>query len=41
MCAALAPNGADTEFDPKVIGAFTALAKRGELEIWSAPLSAA
>jgi putative nucleotidyltransferase with HDIG domain len=34
-------NGADTEFDPKVIGAFNTLFKRGELEIWSAPLSAA
>jgi putative nucleotidyltransferase with HDIG domain len=34
-------NGADTEFDPKVIAAFNALFKRGDLEIWSAPLSAA
>jgi putative nucleotidyltransferase with HDIG domain len=34
-------NGAETEFDPKVIAAFNALFKRGELEIWSAPLSAA
>jgi putative nucleotidyltransferase with HDIG domain len=34
-------NGADTEFDPKVIAAFGALFKRGDLEIWSAPLSAA
>jgi len=34
-------NGAETEFDPKVIGAFNTLFKRGELEIWSAPLSAA
>jgi putative nucleotidyltransferase with HDIG domain len=34
-------NGADTEFDPKVISAFNTLFKRGELEIWSAPLSAA
>ena len=34
-------NGADTEFDPKVIAAFSALFKRGDLEIWSAPLSAA
>jgi putative nucleotidyltransferase with HDIG domain len=34
-------NGADTEFDPKVIAAFGALFKRGDLELWSAPLSAA
>ena len=34
-------NGSDTEFDPKVIAAFNGLFKRGELEIWSAPLSAA
>jgi putative nucleotidyltransferase with HDIG domain len=34
-------NGAETEFDPKVIAAFNSLFKRGELEIWSAPLSAA
>jgi putative nucleotidyltransferase with HDIG domain len=34
-------NGADTQFDPKVISAFGTLFKRGELEIWSAPLSAA
>src|SRR5262245_54138020 len=34
-------NGADTEFDPKVIGAFNTLFKRVDLEIWSAPLSAA
>ena len=34
-------NGADTEFDPKVISAFNSLFKQGELEIWSAPLSAA
>ena len=34
-------NGAETEFDPKVIAAFNMLFKRGELEIWSAPLSAA
>jgi HD-GYP domain-containing protein (c-di-GMP phosphodiesterase class II) len=33
-------NGADSEFDPKVIAAFNALFKRGALEIWSAPLSA-
>lgn len=34
-------NGAETEFDPQVIDAFNTLFKRGELEIWSAPLSAA
>ena len=34
-------NGAETEFDPQVIGAFNTLFKRGELEIWSAPLPAA
>ena len=34
-------NGAETEFDPKVIAAFNTLFKRGELEIWTAPLSAA
>ena len=34
-------NGAETEFDPRVIAAFNTLFKRGELEIWSAPLSAA
>jgi putative nucleotidyltransferase with HDIG domain len=34
-------NGENTEFDPKVVSAFNALFRRGELEIWSAPLSAA
>jgi putative nucleotidyltransferase with HDIG domain len=34
-------NGENTEFDPKVIAAFNSLFRRGELEIWSAPLSAA
>ena len=34
-------NGENTEFDPKVVAAFNALFRRGELEIWSAPLSAA
>jgi putative nucleotidyltransferase with HDIG domain len=34
-------NGENSEFDPKVVAAFNALFRRGELEIWSAPLSAA
>jgi putative nucleotidyltransferase with HDIG domain len=34
-------NGENTEFDPKVVTAFSSLFRRGELEIWSAPLSAA
>ena len=34
-------NGENTQFDPKVVAAFNALFRRGELEIWSAPLSAA
>jgi putative nucleotidyltransferase with HDIG domain len=34
-------NGENTEFDPKVVSAFNALFRRGDLEIWSAPLSAA
>jgi putative nucleotidyltransferase with HDIG domain len=34
-------KGAETEFDPKVVAAFQAAFRRGELEIWSAPLSAA
>jgi putative nucleotidyltransferase with HDIG domain len=34
-------NGENTEFDPKVVAAFNSLFRRGELEIWSAPLSAA
>jgi putative nucleotidyltransferase with HDIG domain len=34
-------KGAETEFDPKVVAAFQVAFRRGELEIWSAPLSAA
>lgn len=34
-------RGAETEFDPKVVMAFQAAFRRGDLEIWSAPLSAA
>jgi putative nucleotidyltransferase with HDIG domain len=34
-------KGAETEFDPKVVRAFHNAFRRGELEIWSAPLSAA
>lgn len=34
-------RGADTEFDPKVVAAFQAAFRRGDLEIWSVPLSAA
>lgn len=34
-------KGADTEFDPRVVQAFLSAFRRGELEIWSAPLSAA
>jgi putative nucleotidyltransferase with HDIG domain len=34
-------KGAGTEFDPKVVAAFLAAFRRGELEIWSVPLSAA
>jgi putative nucleotidyltransferase with HDIG domain len=34
-------NGENTEFDPQVVAAFNALFRRGELEIWSAPLAAA
>jgi putative nucleotidyltransferase with HDIG domain len=34
-------NGENSEFDPKVVAAFNALFRRGELEIWSAPLAAA
>lgn len=34
-------KGAGTEFDPKVVAAFRAAFRRGELEIWSVPLSAA
>jgi HD-GYP domain-containing protein (c-di-GMP phosphodiesterase class II) len=31
----------NSEFDPRVVAAFNALFRRGELEAWSAPLSAA
>jgi putative nucleotidyltransferase with HDIG domain len=34
-------KGAETEFDPRVVAAFQAAFRRGDLEIWSAPLSAA
>jgi putative nucleotidyltransferase with HDIG domain len=34
-------KGAETEFDPRVVAAFQNAFRRGELEIWSAPLSAA
>ena len=34
-------KGAETEFDPRVVAAFQSAFRRGELEIWSAPLSAA
>lgn len=34
-------RGAETEFDPRVVDAFQAAFRRGDLEIWSAPLSAA
>jgi HD-GYP domain-containing protein (c-di-GMP phosphodiesterase class II) len=34
-------DGENTEFDPRVVTAFRALFRRGELEIWSGPLSAA
>jgi putative nucleotidyltransferase with HDIG domain len=34
-------KGSETEFDPKVVAAFHAAFRQGELEIWSAPLSAA
>jgi HD-GYP domain-containing protein (c-di-GMP phosphodiesterase class II) len=30
-------NGENTEFDPKVVAAFKALFRRGDLEIWSVP----
>lgn len=38
---AIIEKGSETEFDPKVVAAFEATFRRGELEIWSAPLSAA
>ncbi len=34
-------KGADVEFDPRVVAAFQSAFRRGELEIWSASLSAA
>lgn len=34
-------KGAETEFDPQVVEAFHAAFRRGDLEIWSVPLSAA
>jgi putative nucleotidyltransferase with HDIG domain len=34
-------RGSETEFDPRVVAAFQAAFRRGDLEIWSAPLSAA
>jgi putative nucleotidyltransferase with HDIG domain len=34
-------RGSDTEFDPRVVAAFQAAFRRGDLELWSAPLSAA
>ncbi len=34
-------KGAGTDFDPDVVQAFQTAFRRGDLEIWSAPLSAA
>ena len=34
-------KGAGTEFDPAVVAAFRAVFRRGQLAMWSAPLSAA
>ena len=34
-------KGSETDFDPQVVSAFLTAFRRGELEIWSAPLSAA
>lgn len=34
-------RGSETEFDPQVVAAFQAAFRRGDLEIWSVPLSAA
>jgi HD-GYP domain-containing protein (c-di-GMP phosphodiesterase class II) len=34
-------KGAGTEFDPVVVDAFVAIFRTGDLELWSAPLSAA
>jgi putative nucleotidyltransferase with HDIG domain len=34
-------KGSETEFDPRVVESFQVAFRRGELELWSAPLSAA
>ena len=34
-------KGSETEFDPRVVAAFQNAFRTGQLEIWSAPLSAA
>jgi putative nucleotidyltransferase with HDIG domain len=34
-------KGSETEFDPRVVAAFESAFREGQLEIWSAPLSAA
>jgi hypothetical protein len=34
-------EGADTEFDPKVVAAFQQAFRQGNLEMWAAPLTAA
>jgi len=34
-------KGSETEFDPQVVSAFQSAFRRGDLEIWSVPLSAA
>jgi HD-GYP domain-containing protein (c-di-GMP phosphodiesterase class II) len=34
-------KGSETEFDPRVVDAFQVTFRRGELEIWSSPFSAA
>jgi putative nucleotidyltransferase with HDIG domain len=34
-------KGSETEFDPRVVAAFQAAFRRGDLELWSAPLTAA
>ena len=34
-------KGSETEFDPRIVAAFQRLFREGQLEIWSAPLSAA
>jgi len=34
-------KGSGTEFDPRVVTGFQTVFRRGELELWSAPLSAA